>query len=229
LWEELVRGAITRIGVVLSDEWTASPKLWEEFVRLAEEARVNFGTYDMEIPPDWWLNVVWYEGGVELGGRSGSVSARFCRLDWPSSERGWYRCTIDVCAARICHSDSGLVVYDLRVRQKHNALVTVAAPAAQPEADSASHWTPRQPPPSGRYGHSDDIVALEVLTKDCGVILPIPSADLAAHQSRCPAMAANWLRKATHQTRMDGTGKFGRKKLRLRDALRRVLEANVQD
>jgi hypothetical protein len=61
------------------------------------------------------------------------------------------------------------------------------------------------------------------------VVLPIPRAELSAYKSRCPAWATDWTRDPNNLAAMEGTGKVDAKQRRLRDAMRRVLEENVQD
>jgi hypothetical protein len=171
------------------------------------------------------------------------VTAQFELLDFPLTERGDLRCAIDVRGARLYHPhvwidsrgfrlDEGgapvvYVAYDLRIRRKPSTFDTVAAPAAQPDATSRS--TPQLPPAKARYGHTDDTLALEILTQRFKVTLPIRKSELAAYQSKCPRWATDWCREKGNQERMEGHGKFDRMRRRMRDAMHRVLAVNTID
>jgi hypothetical protein len=230
-WDELVRFAHDAFVKSLSDNWTPSPERLSELDRVAQEAADTFGIQKRNLPftSDRLLNEVWSIDGtrVELGGQEGSVTAPFKPLDLPSTERG-YECTINVARARLYHA-TGLLFYNLQIRRKPSAPETVATTDAPPKVDATSDWTPQMPPPIRRYGGADDVVALEVLTEKYGVSLPIPGAELAAYQSRCAAWATDWTRGAANRNRMEGKGDVDAKQRRLRDAMHRVLSANVRD
>ena len=224
----------SHIRLTVPAEWTPVPADVPELLRAAKAAGRHL---------DHFLQLVWQTRGsrVQLRGRWDWVHAEFTTLDWPPPERSRGACHVDSRGGRILvynpvtgRADSGArVIHDLQWRlQPLEAEAAGSAPTAALSdtpliSASAPEGQPRFPPPRGRYGHADCILAFEILA-DHNVNLPVTATELSGYLPLCVGWAGEWLKqdKEKNLQRVENKPGFERSRKRLRDAQWAILKVN---